>query len=440
MVLKQIQDLLHDHDCVIIPDFGGLIAQYAPAKIHPVKHTFTPPSKKIAFNEKLKHNDGLLISNLSQHLKVTSDQAQQMVAQFVGSLQSDLAKNQRCELKGIGIFRYNAERKIEFEYLEAEDNYQSHSFGLPELIARPVLPAEPSVLRTVRQETQKAMAVKQKGGFTALSKKYATAAGTVLLGGLTVAFVYFVSLQPEYTLGTLNPASLFQSQSDTTPEQTVAISEQKAEEAPAQTIEELPVTPEETSVKAVEADFSATYESSPAVSAGPVTLKKLETRPVTLGGNTEAPKNAIESAPKTAEAKPETTKTEVAKTVKPVQVKAETKTVAKTPEKAEAKTVAKVAEKVAVKADVKSKVATNTINAETGRYFIISGGYSTLANAERSKKELSAKGADSDIILPMKGSQLHRVSVAEFASMDQAAAKLPELRKKYGKSLWILNY
>ncbi|MCC3160852.1 hypothetical protein LJ737_26680, partial [Hymenobacter sp. 15J16-1T3B] len=30
-----IQHLLRDHDCVIIPDFGGLIADYEPARLHP---------------------------------------------------------------------------------------------------------------------------------------------------------------------------------------------------------------------------------------------------------------------------------------------------------------------------------------------------------------------------------------------------------------------
>src|SRR5919107_1082436 len=99
MVLKQIQDLLHDHDCVIIPDFGGLIAQYAAAKIHPVKHTFSPPSKKIAFNEKLKQSDGLLTNSLSRHLRIPSQEAQKMVAEFVGNLQQDLAQNKKCELQ-----------------------------------------------------------------------------------------------------------------------------------------------------------------------------------------------------------------------------------------------------------------------------------------------------------------------------------------------------
>ncbi|UOQ77221.1 hypothetical protein MUN84_00290 [Hymenobacter sp. 5516J-16] len=39
MLSDHIRTLLRDHDCVIIPDFGGLIADYAPAQIHPVRHT-----------------------------------------------------------------------------------------------------------------------------------------------------------------------------------------------------------------------------------------------------------------------------------------------------------------------------------------------------------------------------------------------------------------
>ncbi|MEC7128457.1 MAG: SPOR domain-containing protein, partial [Bacteroidota bacterium] len=30
---KYIVQLLHQHDCVIIPDFGGFVAQYKPATL-----------------------------------------------------------------------------------------------------------------------------------------------------------------------------------------------------------------------------------------------------------------------------------------------------------------------------------------------------------------------------------------------------------------------
>ena len=59
-----ISRLLEEHDCVILPGYGGFIGNYAPARIDPVSHSFVPPSKKILFNINLKQNDGLLCNRL----------------------------------------------------------------------------------------------------------------------------------------------------------------------------------------------------------------------------------------------------------------------------------------------------------------------------------------------------------------------------------------
>jgi len=424
MVLKQIQDLLHDHDCVIIPDFGGLIAQYASAKIHPVKHTFLPPSKKIAFNEKLKHNDGLLISNLAQHLRVPMPEAQQMVNQFVGNLQNELAQNKRFELQGIGIFRYNAEQKLEFEYLETE-NYLSQSFGLPALVARPVIQEEAAALRAVRQKVTPKPVPAGKKGLSAFARKYGTVAATVLTGGLTVAMVYYVSLNTEHNLSSLNPVALFQQQS-ASDAKTVGFPEEKVAEAFTNQLETYEVTPEAESVAAVEADYKETLQKMPATESSDWDLADEKTEIVS------GAENGMEIAGKTAEVKT-VAKAEVPKPeAKAPEIKAATKTVAETSKKVTTKT-APAAKKI--------NAETGAINAATGRYFIISGGFSTMANAERSKKQLTEKGAPQpEIILPAGMSKLHRVSVAEFNTMEAAAANLPALRKQYGNALWILNY
>ena len=62
---KHISELLYQHDCVIVPEFGGFVANYCSAKIHPTQHTFTPPSKSIVFNSNLKNNDGLLANHIA---------------------------------------------------------------------------------------------------------------------------------------------------------------------------------------------------------------------------------------------------------------------------------------------------------------------------------------------------------------------------------------
>ena len=65
-----ISELLYKHDCVILPGFGGFVTQFVPAKIHPINHTFYPPSKNILFNSKLTRDDGLLFDFIAASQKI----------------------------------------------------------------------------------------------------------------------------------------------------------------------------------------------------------------------------------------------------------------------------------------------------------------------------------------------------------------------------------
>ena len=55
-----IGDLLQKHNCVIVPEFGGFIANYKSAVIDTVNNRINPPSKSVLFNPNLVNNDGLL--------------------------------------------------------------------------------------------------------------------------------------------------------------------------------------------------------------------------------------------------------------------------------------------------------------------------------------------------------------------------------------------
>ncbi len=61
-ISQYIKELLILNDCVIIPEFGGFVANYKPATIE--NNQFFPPAKEIAFNNKLVSNDGLLIKHI----------------------------------------------------------------------------------------------------------------------------------------------------------------------------------------------------------------------------------------------------------------------------------------------------------------------------------------------------------------------------------------
>ena len=57
---RHIEILLLENDCVIIPDFGGFIAHYQPARYIKEENLYLPPVRTIGFNPQLTINDGLL--------------------------------------------------------------------------------------------------------------------------------------------------------------------------------------------------------------------------------------------------------------------------------------------------------------------------------------------------------------------------------------------
>ena len=464
MVLEHIQKLLFDHDCVIIPDFGGLITHYEAAKIHPVRHTFLPPAKRVAFNEKLKLNDGLLISTLAYDKNLTAEAAQHQVTEFVRDLQRDLNQNRRCDLKGVGIFRLNSENKIEFEYIENE-NYLHDAFGLPELILKPIVAAEPTLLRTLRPEPQTA----GKRGFRNYIRRYYRAAAALMIGGVAVTGLYFLSLQTDYNVSAINPVALLQRESKatvtpavaapvTTPGQPADQNSVSAEitlpesvknaDWPADTVVEgpiriaiKPVSNRIVSETATAAQLPAKVTDIPKESkASPAATKPAPNTP--KAANREAKTAFVETAPQTAQ-------TEVKRNYTIAEINAALaagKATIKPAVPAELETKGKPSAGTMATAPVKANTKTTTaakpttIKTATERFYVIVNGYTTYENAERNRKIIVKKGRSGKIIEPFGGARLYRLAIADFATKEQALQQLPQLKNKYGSTIWILKH
>lgn len=125
---KHISELLYDYDCVIVPNLGGFVTNYAPAKIHPVQHTFMPPSKSIVFNKNLKNNDGLLANHMAVELKTDYLQALKYIDQFVTDTNLKLKSGKKVTIADVGVLFWDVERNIQFE--PYAKNYLLDSFGL----------------------------------------------------------------------------------------------------------------------------------------------------------------------------------------------------------------------------------------------------------------------------------------------------------------------
>jgi hypothetical protein len=126
---KHISNLLDEHDCVIVPEFGGFVANYSPAKIHPVQHTFTPPAKNIVFNKNLKNNDGLLANHISMESGASYPEALKYIEHFVERTNISLKNGSKVKIEEVGTLFLDVERNIQFEP-DAKVNHLLDAFGL----------------------------------------------------------------------------------------------------------------------------------------------------------------------------------------------------------------------------------------------------------------------------------------------------------------------
>ena len=137
-ISSYISELLFEHDCVIIPNFGGFICNYKPADIHPIQNTISPPGKAVSFNRNLQSNDGLLINHVAKTLGVSFDAAAELVGNWVTSSKHLLKKKEDLFLKKIGKFSNDFEGNLQFAPSE-EVNYLKTSFGLRTITVEPII-------------------------------------------------------------------------------------------------------------------------------------------------------------------------------------------------------------------------------------------------------------------------------------------------------------
>jgi cell division protein FtsN len=128
---QYIADLLHKNNCVIVPDFGGFIANYQPAVIDELRQKIYPPSKHVLFNNNLISNDGLLANFVAQKINTTYTNALSQINADVEQWKIDLLKGKRIEIGEIG-FLYSENQQLKFEQNKSY-NLLLSAYGLSEI-------------------------------------------------------------------------------------------------------------------------------------------------------------------------------------------------------------------------------------------------------------------------------------------------------------------
>ena len=136
---QHIEALLLENDCVIVPNFGGFVAHYAPATYVKEENLFLPPTRIIGFNSQLKLNDGVLVqSYMSAHDTSFAD-ATRMVEKEVNAFVEILHEEGIDDLETVGEIRYNIYGNYEFtpydHKITTPSLYGLDSFEMRELSA-----------------------------------------------------------------------------------------------------------------------------------------------------------------------------------------------------------------------------------------------------------------------------------------------------------------
>ncbi|MES2620322.1 MAG: hypothetical protein V4615_05665, partial [Bacteroidota bacterium] len=199
-ISKYISELLYDHDCVIIPGFGGFVCNYKPAEVHPVVNTISPPSKAVSFNRNLRSNDGLLLNHIAVQEQISFDDAFVSVYAWVGSTNTLLQKGEEINLRGIGKLHNNIEGNLIFTCDESV-NYLKSSFGLRTITAAPVV-------RERTLEFSEKPVVQQTQQFTLPKGTWRIAAAVLLIGAM-VTFLQLMRTGVEIKPLNLDEAGVF---------------------------------------------------------------------------------------------------------------------------------------------------------------------------------------------------------------------------------------
>ena len=133
---QYIKELLYQHECVTVPNFGAFLTRSMNILIDTDSGLFVPPRKEVSFNSLLSNNDGVLAHYIAQKEKVSFEQALRRIEKEVISWRQRL-NTQQLSFPGIGEIRLNKQKKIIF-YPDGKINFDLSAFGLSSFYRKPI--------------------------------------------------------------------------------------------------------------------------------------------------------------------------------------------------------------------------------------------------------------------------------------------------------------
>lgn len=127
-----IENLLEEHDCIILPKFGGFVVQKEYYKFIPEENVILPKKRWIAFNQKLQTDDGFLSNEIALQLQISNKKAQNLLEELVENLTLKIKENTIFTFGQVGSFAINENQKLQFTP-NLDSNFEAAMFGLPKV-------------------------------------------------------------------------------------------------------------------------------------------------------------------------------------------------------------------------------------------------------------------------------------------------------------------
>jgi len=163
VLVQHIENLLPEHDCVVVPGLGGFVQNEVQARIQPGARLFYPASKEIGFNPRLKFNDGLLAQSYQETNGLSFEEANAEIQKAVQEIQEKLDAGKFIRLGRTGTL-FMIEKKLIFRP-DHHNHFYPEAYGLTPftfpLLNKPVASEETVTVPSLEEEKIKAEPITQ---------------------------------------------------------------------------------------------------------------------------------------------------------------------------------------------------------------------------------------------------------------------------------------
>ncbi|MCY7353161.1 MAG: SPOR domain-containing protein [Cytophagaceae bacterium] len=412
---EHIKNLLFEQDCVVIPDFGGFITNFHSSTVHENSGSLVPPRKRIAFNEVLHSDDGLLSSFVAVNEGKSREEALTKIHSFAEHIRKELKLRKSFRFENLGVFTLNTEGKLVFEP-DNKINYYADSFGMaavhPRYVRRPLTEAKvmPLSSRTEPVRSRKAISAfeeeEKETNQTSTSRRWLT-----LPNMAAAAAVGLVSLMgwsmfdaDNSALSSLNPIAMLN------------VNEWILQKPAEDVVPIQPATPAAPLPQPIVRETDDFLEIDLTVRENTALAPPLASGVVPVVVKEAAPKVVVKTEP-------------IAPAPVPTLILTEVETKA-TPE-------APALRVPVISMNVKKGEGKTDVSA--GRYYVVAGGFGQESNALKLGRKLRAQGYSEVTVLYPESKGLIKVGVGEFDNAAAASKLANRLRFALGNSVWVLK-